>query len=99
LARLEEEGRLEAEIDGLTDSIDSGVLLLDTGEISGWQRPLGTKSWNGARGLVGLGSIDALIDKPGGALQTPGRSGGRWREYVRRWDEARWTNSNWCSHP
>ena len=91
MAQLEEEGRLEAEMHGLTDSIDSGVLLLDAaGNIRVVSDRLAQIMGLEARGLVGLGSIDALIDSLAGRFKHPAEAAARWREYVRRGDEARW---------
>ena len=91
MAQLEEEGRLKAEMHGLTDSIDSGVLLLDAaGNIRVVSDRLAQIMGLEARGLFGLRSIDALIDSLAGRFKHPAEAVARWREYVRRGDEARW---------
>ncbi len=91
MAQLEEEGRLEAELHGLTDSIDCGVLLLDAaGNIRVASDRLAQIMGLEARGLFGLGSIDGLIDSLAGRFKHPVEAAARWREYVRRGDEARW---------
>jgi signal transduction histidine kinase/CheY-like chemotaxis protein len=91
MVQLDEEGRLEAEMHGLTDSIDSGVLLLDAaGNIRVASDRLAQIMGLEGRGLFGLGSIDGLIDSLAGRFKHPAEAAERWREYVRRGDEARW---------
>jgi signal transduction histidine kinase/ActR/RegA family two-component response regulator len=90
-AQLEEEGRLEMELLGLMDSIDSGVLLLDAaGNIRVVSDRFAQIMGMGARSLLALGTIDALIDSLAGRFQHPAEAAARWREHVRRGDEASW---------
>jgi PAS domain-containing protein len=80
LAQLEEEGRREAEMLGLMDSIDSGVLLLDAvGNIRGVSDRFAQIMGLDARSLVELGTIDALIDSLAGRFNHPAEAAARWR--------------------
>ena len=90
-ALREAEGRLEAEMHGLMDSIDSGVLLLDAaGNIRVVSDRLAQIMGLEARSLVELGTIDALIESLAGRFSHPAETAARWREHVRRGDEASW---------
>jgi signal transduction histidine kinase/ActR/RegA family two-component response regulator len=90
-AQLEEEGRREAEMLGLMDSIDFGVLLLDVaGNIRSVSDRFGRIMGLEARSLVELGTIDALIDSLAGRFNHPAEAAARWREHVRCGDEASW---------
>jgi signal transduction histidine kinase/FixJ family two-component response regulator len=90
-AQLEEVGRLKVEMLGVMDSIDSGVLMLDAaGNIRLVSDRFAQIVGLEARSLLELGTIDALIDSLAGRFTHPGETAVRWREHVRRGDEARW---------
>jgi signal transduction histidine kinase/ActR/RegA family two-component response regulator len=90
-AHLEEVGRLKVEMLGVMDSIDSGVLMLDAaGNIRVVSDRFAQIVGLEARSLLELGTIDALIDSLAGRFNHPGETAARWREHVRRGDEARW---------
>jgi signal transduction histidine kinase/CheY-like chemotaxis protein len=87
----EVEGHLEAEMQCLMDSIDSGVLLLDAaGNIRVVSNRLGQIMGLEARDLFELGTIDALIDSLAGRFSHSAETAARWREHVRQGDEASW---------
>jgi signal transduction histidine kinase/ActR/RegA family two-component response regulator len=90
-ANLEEVGRLKVEMLGVMDSIDSGVLMLDAaGNIRVVSDRFAQIVGLEARSLLELGTIDALIDSLAGRFTHPGETAARWREHVRRGDEAGW---------
>jgi two-component system NtrC family sensor kinase len=90
-AHLEEVGRLKVEMLGVMDSIDSGVLMLDAaGNIRVVSDRFAQIVGLEARSLLELGTIDALIDSLAGRFNHPGETAARWREHVRRGDEAGW---------
>jgi signal transduction histidine kinase/ActR/RegA family two-component response regulator len=90
-AQLEAEGRLEAEMLGLMDSIDSGVLLLDgAGNIRVVSDRFAQIMGMEALKLFELGTIEALIDSLAGRFNHPVEAAARWREHVRNGDEASW---------
>jgi signal transduction histidine kinase/CheY-like chemotaxis protein len=90
-ALREEEGRLETEMRGLTDSIDSGVLLLDAaGNIRLASDRLAQMMGLEARSLFELGTIDALIESLAGRFSHPVETAAHWREHVRHGNQARW---------
>ena len=90
-AMLEPEGRLEAEMTGLMDSIDSGVLLLDAaGNIRAVSDRLGQIMGLEARSLLEQGTLDALIDSLAYRFNHPAEAAARWRERVGRGGEASW---------
>jgi signal transduction histidine kinase/ActR/RegA family two-component response regulator len=90
-ANLEEVGRLKVEMLGVMDSIDSGVLMLDAaGNIRVVSDRFAQIVGLEARSLLELGTIDALIDSLAGRFNHPGETAARWREHVRRGDEAGW---------
>jgi signal transduction histidine kinase/ActR/RegA family two-component response regulator len=90
-AHLEEVGRLKVEMLGVMDSIDSGVLMLDAaGNIRVVSDRFAQIVGLEARSVLELGTIDALIDSLAGRFTHPGETAARWREHVRRGDEARW---------
>jgi signal transduction histidine kinase/DNA-binding response OmpR family regulator len=90
-ALLEAEGRLEVEMLGLMDSIDSGVLLLDAaGNIRFVSDRFAQIMGLEARSLLELGTINALIDSIAGRFNHPAEAAARWREHVVRGDEASW---------
>ncbi|HEV2521171.1 MAG TPA: ATP-binding protein [Candidatus Acidoferrales bacterium] len=83
--------RLEAEKAGLLDSIESGVLLLDAnGQIRTASDRLAAILGIEARRLLEFGTMDALIDRLAYQFHRPAETASRWREHVRRGDEARW---------
>ena len=87
----ESEERLEAEMSGLLDSIESGVLLLDAdGRIRTASDRLAAILGIEARRLVEFGTMDALIDSLAYQFHRPAETAARWREHVRRGDEAIW---------
>ncbi len=87
----EAEDRLEAEMTGLLDSIESGVLLLDaSGHIVRASDRLAAIFGFESRRLLELGTLDALIDSLAYHLLRPAETAARWREHVRRGDEASW---------
>jgi len=90
-AEMETIGRMEAEMAGILDSIDFGVLLLDANgkirvlsdrlaEILG----LETRRWSE------IGSVDVLIRAVSPRMSRPAESAARWREHLRRGEEASW---------
>jgi len=90
-AHLGEAGRVKVEMLGVLDSIDSGVLILDAaGNIRVVSDRFAQIVGAEARCLLELGTIDALIESLAGRFTHPGETAARWREYVRRGDEARW---------
>jgi PAS domain S-box-containing protein len=90
-AHLEEAGRLKVEMQGVVDSIDSGVVMLDAaGNIRVASDRFAQIVGLEARSLLGLGTIDALIDSLAGRFANAGETAARWREHVRRGDEAGW---------
>jgi len=87
----ESEERLEAEMAALLDSIESGVLLLDTdGRILKASDRLAAIFGIESRRLLELGTIDALIDSLAYHFLRPAETAARWREHVRQGDEASW---------
>ena len=90
-ARREAEERLEAEMAGLMDSIESGILLLDTdGNIRMASDRLAAIMGFEARRLFELGTIEALMESVANQFSRPAETVARWREHVRRGDEASW---------
>jgi two-component system NtrC family sensor kinase len=82
---------LTAEMRGLMDSIDSGVLLLDAeGMIRVVSDRLGELMGLEAHSMAELGTIDALIDSLAGRFSHPAETAARWRERIRRGDEVSW---------
>jgi PAS domain-containing protein len=89
--QVEQEGILQAEMLGLMDAIDYGVLLLDAaGNIRVLSDRFAQIMGLQARSLRDLGTIDALIDNLAGRFNNPAQATARWREHVRRRDEASW---------
>ena len=87
----EMEERLKAEMAGLLDSIESGVLLLDAnGHILTASDRLGAIFGLESRRLLEFVSIDALIGSLSYQLLRPAETAARWRERVRQGDEASW---------
>ena len=90
-SQTEAHGRLEAEMAGLLDSIESGVLLLDAaGNIRVVSDRLGAILGFQARQLFEMRNIEALIDAVAGQFSRPAETAARWREHVHRGDEASW---------
>jgi signal transduction histidine kinase/FixJ family two-component response regulator len=87
----ETEERLEAEMAGLLDSIESGVLLLDgNGQILLASDRLGAIFGLESRRLLEFGTIDALIGSLAYHFLRPAETAGRWRERVHQGDKASW---------
>jgi two-component system, NtrC family, sensor kinase len=87
----ESEERLEAEMDGLVDSIESGVLVLDAdGKILMASHRLAAIFGIESRRLLEFGMIGALIDRLAHHFLRPAETAARWREHVRQGDEASW---------
>ena len=85
------EERLEAEMAGLLDSIESGVLLLDAeGRILMASGRLAAIFGLESRRLLEFVSIDALIASLAYQFLRPAETAARWRERVRQGDEASW---------
>jgi PAS domain S-box-containing protein len=90
-ALREAEGRIEAEMAGVLDSIDSGILVLDNaGNIRTVSERLGIIMGAEARRLAELGTIEALMDSLASQFSRPTETVERWREHVRRGNEASW---------
>ncbi len=87
----ESEERLEAEMAGLLDSIESGVLLLDAdGRILMASDRLAAIFGFESRRLMEFGNIHALIESLAYHFLRPAETAARWREHVRQGDEASW---------
>jgi signal transduction histidine kinase/CheY-like chemotaxis protein len=85
------EERLEIEMAGLVDSIESGVLLLDAeGQILMASDRLGAIFGFESRRLPEFRTVDALIDCLTYHFLRPAETAARWREHVRQGDEASW---------
>jgi signal transduction histidine kinase/CheY-like chemotaxis protein len=85
------EERLEAEMAGLLDSIESGVLLLDAdGQILIASGRLAAIFGFESRRLLEFGTIDALIGSLAYHFLRPAETVARWRAHVRQGDEASW---------
>src|SRR5579863_9497051 len=81
--------RLEAEMTGLVDSIESGVLVLDAGgRILRASDRLAAIFGLEPRRLLELGAIGPLIDSLSYHFLRPAETTARWRDHVRRGDEA-----------
>lgn len=87
----EEKERLEVEVAGLVDSIESGVLLLDAdGRILIASDRLGGIFGFESRRLLEFGTIGPLIDSLMHHFLRPAETAARWREHVREGEEASW---------
>jgi signal transduction histidine kinase/CheY-like chemotaxis protein len=87
----EAEERLEAEMAGLLDSIESGVLLLDAdGQIRMASQRLAAIFGFESQRLLEFGTIDALIGSLAYHFLHPAETAARWREHVRQGDAASW---------
>ena len=87
----ESEERLEAEMAGLLDSIESGVLLLDAdGRILMASDRLAAIFGFESRRLMDFRTIDTLIDSLTYHFIRPAETAARWRDHVRQGDEASW---------
>ena len=90
-AQVDSQTRLEAEMAGLLDSIESGVLLLDhAGNIRLVSDRLAAILGFEARRLQEMGNIESLIDHVAGQFSRPAETAARWREHVRRGEESSW---------
>jgi signal transduction histidine kinase/CheY-like chemotaxis protein len=88
--QLQAEAILNAEMLGLMDSIDYGVLLLDAaGKIRIVSDRFAQIMGGQARSLLELGTMDVLIDNLASRFSHPAEAAARWRE-LRRGDEASW---------
>ena len=88
---VSQEPQLEAELAGIMDSIDSGVLLLDSkGNIRAVSDRFGQIMGVEARAIMELGTIEALIECLAARFSHPAEAAASWREHVRRADEASW---------
>jgi signal transduction histidine kinase/ActR/RegA family two-component response regulator len=87
----EAEERLEAEMAGLLDSIESGVLLLDAGGkiLMASERLAAIFGFESQR-LLEFGTIDALIGSLAYHFLRPAETAAGWREHVRQGDVASW---------
>jgi len=87
----ESHSRLEVEMDGLVDSIESGVLITDaSGNIRMASDRLGAILGFEPRRLLELGTMEAMIDTVASHFARPAETAARWREHVRLGDEASW---------
>jgi signal transduction histidine kinase/CheY-like chemotaxis protein len=85
------EDRLEAELRGLMDSIDSGVLLLDTeGKICAASDRLAQILNIEGRPLMELGTVKAMVESLAPRLKRPEETAARWLERLSQGDEAGW---------
>jgi len=85
------EEMLEVEMEGLVDSIESGVLLADAGgQILMASERLGAIFGFETRRLPEFQNMDALIDSLAYHFLRPAETTARWREHVRQSDEASW---------
>ena len=88
---ISQEPGLEVALDGIMDSIDSGILLLDAGGrvrvvSDRFAQIMGVE----ARAMMELGTVEALIDSVASRFRHPAEAAARWREHIRRADEASW---------
>jgi signal transduction histidine kinase/CheY-like chemotaxis protein len=87
----ESEERLEVELAGLLESIDSGVLLLDAeGRIRMASARLASIFGFESRRLQEFRTIHGLIDTVAQNFLRPAETVARWREHVSRGDESSW---------
>jgi two-component system NtrC family sensor kinase len=87
----EAEERLEAQLAGLVESLDAGVLFLDAhGQILLANDRLASIFGLESRRLLEFGAIDALIGSLAHHFLRPAETAARWREHVRQADEAGW---------
>jgi len=85
------EQRLHAEMTGLLNSIESGVLLLDAdGRVRMASDRLASIFGMDSRRFSELGTIDALIDSLSYLFLRPAETAARWHEHVRKGEEASW---------
>lgn len=90
-AHSEAEERLGAEMAGLLDSIESGVLILDEdGRIRMASDRLAAIFGFESHCLVEFGTIDALIASLTYHFLRPAETAARWREHVQQGDEPSW---------
>jgi signal transduction histidine kinase/CheY-like chemotaxis protein len=85
------DSRLEVEMAGLLNSIESGVLIADaSGNIRIASDRLGAILGFESRRLIEMGTIEAMIDGVASHFSRPGETSARWRDHVQRGDEAGW---------
>jgi signal transduction histidine kinase/ActR/RegA family two-component response regulator len=90
-APKEAEDRLEAELRGLMDSIESGVLLLDTeGKIYAASDRLAQILNIEGRPLMELGTVKAMVESLAPRLKRPEGAAARWLDRLSQGDEAGW---------
>jgi len=88
---VRETERLKAEMAGLVDSIEPGVLLLDEeGRVRMASDRLAAILGIEARRLVEFGTLETLIDRVSHQFQDPAEAAARWREHALRGEEASW---------
>src|ERR1700690_2977273 len=82
---------LDVALAGIMDSIDSGILLLDAGGCVRVGSDRFAQIMGGeARAMMELGMTEALIESLAGRFSHPAEATARWREHIRRADEASW---------
>ena len=91
LAPSEPAGRTEAEMLGLLESIDSGVLLLDAANnirvvSERFAQIMGVEP----RRLAGLRTFDELVNTLAGRFTRPAETSAIWRDHVLRDGQSRW---------
>ena len=87
----EVEDRLEAELRGLMDSIESGVLLVDTeGKICAASDRLAQILNLDGRPLMELGTVKAMVESLAPRLNRPEETAARWLERLSQGEEAGW---------
>ena len=90
-ALLTAEGRVEAEMAGLMDSIDSGILLLDAeGNIRVASDRFAAIMGVETRRLLELRTVEAMIDHLAWRFARPSETAAHWREHLHRGHEATW---------
>lgn len=95
----EAKGRLEVELAGLVDSIDSGVLLFDVeGKIRLASDRLASILGFKKRQILELGNIEDLINRVACHFTRPVETMARWRDHVLRDQEASWDEFE-LNHP
>jgi signal transduction histidine kinase/ActR/RegA family two-component response regulator len=90
-AETETIGRMEAEMSGLLDSIDFGVLLLEAnGKIRVVSDRLAEILGMDARHCSEMANIEVLVGALRPRLSRPAETVARWREHLRKGEEASW---------
>jgi signal transduction histidine kinase/ActR/RegA family two-component response regulator len=87
----EAEDRLEAELRGLMDSIESGVLLVDTdGIICAASDRLAQILNIEGKPLMEMGTVKAMVESLAPRLKRPEETAARWLQRLTQGDEAGW---------